>query len=191
MSTPGRVGDQGDQGGGPGWTGFRIPDSDVVFFFFHENQPVSRRSSFTALGFLLLRLMDRKNRHETLENNTKDSNLSWRPCCCLRFSKQATAPSFTDTSTRAVASTFKSCTSARAVTCTVKKKQNSLHQQCHSLTDRGSGRGEATICSWICGTGTAKNCTWQSTPPTFNSFGSLLQATSPFPPSNRNEIACS
>ena len=36
------------------------------------------------------------------------------------------------------------------------KKPNSLLQQCHNLIDRGSDLGEAMICSWICGTGTAK-----------------------------------
>ena len=84
MSTRGPGRDQGDQRGGPGWTGFKIPDSDVVFF--RKNQPVSRRSSFTALGFL--RLMDKKNRHETLKKkNKRPMNASLgavrhiHPCC--------------------------------------------------------------------------------------------------------------
>ena len=44
---------------------------------------------------------------------TKDNDFTWsyghvHPCCCLRFSEQATAPPrFVDTSTRVVASTFK------------------------------------------------------------------------------------
>ena len=42
---------------------------------------------------------------------------------CALASKPQLLPSFTDTSTRAVASTFKSSPSARAVACTVKKNK--------------------------------------------------------------------
>ena len=44
--------------------------------------------------------------------------------------------------------------------CRLHGQKKSLLQQCHRLIDRGSDRGEATICSWICGTGTARiRCT--------------------------------
>ena len=44
-----------------------IPDSDVGFS--QENHPVSRRFPFTDLG--LLHLMERKNRHETVQKHTE------------------------------------------------------------------------------------------------------------------------
>ena len=57
------------------WTGVdRVQDPNR---FSCENQLVSRRSSITALGFL--RPMDKKNRHETVQNHTRDSEFSWAP----------------------------------------------------------------------------------------------------------------
>ena len=92
----------------------------VTFVFSRENQPVSRRS---------IKLFRR----------TKDTEVSWgsgqvQPCCCLRFSKKATAPSFVDTSTRAVASTFKNS----KTTAPQKKRKTHSFVQVHHRHLHGS-----------------------------------------------------
>ena len=63
--------------------------------------------------------MDRKNRHETVQNHTKDTRDLWaRPPLLLPALWQAShSPfsSFVDTSTRAVANTFKNYESHRSL----------------------------------------------------------------------------
>ena len=83
-----------------------------------------------------------------------------------------------DTSTRAVACALTSkpqllllLHSTRAVACTVKKPVEVI--------------SPATLCSWICGTGTVRLSAPRA-PATFNSFGNPLHATSLFRHSRRN-----
>ena len=64
----------------------------MTSFFSRENQPVSRRSSITAWGFLgrtdmKLFTMTQKT------TNSRGAVGTSNPCCCLRFSKLTTAAS--------------------------------------------------------------------------------------------------
>ena len=165
----------------PGWIKeARIPDSDVVFL------PRKHPCIITHVPSGFLCLDDRKRDDIKLFKTKKNTALLWNsghvhPCNCLRFGKQATAPS--PPSRKHLQHVQK-----KSHVHPARSKNKSLLQQCCRLIDRGSDRGEATICSWICGTGTARiRC---RAPATFNSFENPLQAASPFPHSSRNQIVC-
>ena len=133
-----------------------IPDNDVVLFPATTNLSHDGLRRSRSFGISVSRQQEER-RHQATQNK-KNTALPWNSghvhaCNCLRFGKQATArspPSRTHPARSKVA----------RPPGTVKKKKKSLLQQCCRLIDRGSDRGEATICSWICGTGTARiRCT--------------------------------
>ena len=141
--------------------GSKRPGSQTVTSFFsRENIDGLRRSR--SFGISVSRRQEER-RHQGVQNKKNHSIAveQWaRPPVQLPALWQASHTpfsSFTDTS-----STFKSRTSTQHGQ---KKNQKSLLQQCYRLIDRGSDRGEATICSWICGTRTA---TIRCTRSTFN-----------------------
>ena len=110
------------------------------------------------------------------------------PCRCLRFGKQATAPS-------PPSRTHRPCRGLHG--------QNSHIHPCRCLHGQKKNRStssvtvslivEETVQKQRSAPGSAALELQRSSagaPATFNSFGSPLQATLSFPPSNRNQIAC-
>ena len=156
----------------PGWAkDARVPDSDVVLFPQKHPCLPTVYAAHVPSGFLCLnnrkrddiKLFKRKNPQHCREAVARPPVLS------LARSKVAHPPVLSPARSKvAKIVSFSSATGSLIVEVTVEKQRSAPGSATLELQGSGATRTTAT----------------------FNSFGSPLQATSLFPPSSRNQIAC-